>query len=96
VTDRTNPTSQDWYFTFDARFVPPSEVTAVLHELKAKPPKLVILQTESEFDWARSHRPPYVLNYQDSVLQPIYQYLIDNYTTVVVVDDIHVLVPSSP
>ena len=94
LTDRVNPTSQDWYLTAGNQFVPPSEIGTVLTELKHDPPKVVVIQSVSEFDWSRSYRPDYVINYTTGRLAPLYEYLTAHYAVVSTVDDIKVLIPS--
>ncbi len=93
LTDRVNSTSQDWYLTSDSRFLPASEIGAVVAELKRDPPKVVVIQTVSEFDWARSYRPDDVIDYKHSKLAPVYDYLTAHYVVVGTVDDINVLIP---
>jgi hypothetical protein len=95
LTDRVNPTSQDWYIYSDAQFVPPSEIDAVLRDLRAHPPKVVILQTVNEIDWPRSYEPGFIVNYQASTLGPIYEYLIQHYLPVATGDGLQLLIPMS-
>ena len=95
LTDRTNPTRQDWFLDSDPRFLPPSEIDAVIRDLQRDPPKVVLLETYSEFDWSREVRPDYVFDYPSSPLAPIYFYLIQHYRVADLAGDIQVLVPQT-
>lgn len=89
VTDRENPSGQDWMSYVN---LSNSEAAAV-HGLESRPPKVVFLQSVSEFDWARSGRADYVVDYSNPPLVTIYDYIRQNYVQVATVDDIAVLVP---
>ena len=95
LTDRTNPTGQDWFLDSDPRFLPPSEIDAVIRDMQRNPPKVVILETYSEFDWSRLARPDYVFDYPASPLAPVYSYLVQHYRLTATAGDIQVLVPQS-
>lgn len=91
LTDRVNPTRQDWLGYIDLYRGEESPV----QDLERDPPKVVVLQTVSEFDWARTHRRDYVIDYQTSSLADIYAYVKANYMQVATVDDLMVFVPVS-
>jgi hypothetical protein len=89
LTDRVNPTRQDWYVDPD---LPPTVVESILREIELRPPKVVFLQSVSEYDWSRSLRPDYLVDYPNSNKAPIYRYLLAHYEQVGLIDDIAVLV----
>jgi len=90
LTDRVNPTRRDWMIEPD---LAPSVVDSVLRDIEQRPPKVVFLQSVSEYDWSRSLRPEYVIDYPNSRKARIYKYLLERYEQVATVDDIAVLVP---
>ncbi len=93
LTDRINPTRQDWLIDPD---LPPAEVDSVLRDIERHPPKVVFLQSVSEYDWSRSLRPDYLVDSSSRKKAPIYQYLLQHYEQVATVGDITVLVPRAP
>lgn len=93
LTDRVNPTNQDWYLTADKRLVSPSEVDTVLTEVQRDPPRVVLMQKTSEFDWQRTYSPDLVIDYSNGVLAPLHAYFLEHYRVVATVDDITVMVP---
>jgi hypothetical protein len=93
LTDRVNPTRQDWFTEAD---LAPTLVDSVLRDIELRPPKVVFLQSVSEYDWSRSHRPDYLIDYPHSRKARVYQYLLDRYEQVATVDDISVLIPRRP
>jgi hypothetical protein len=92
LTNRMNPTRQDWLGYID---LTPGEETP-LQDVQRNPPRVVIVQSVSEYDWARSGRADYVVDYTQTGLAPLYEYLMQNYVQVATVDDIAVLVPRAP
>jgi hypothetical protein len=90
LTDRVNPTRRDWMIEPD---LAPAVVDSVLRDIEQRPPKVVFLQSVSEYDWSRSHPHKYLIDYPNSRKARIYQYLLDRYEQVAAVDDIAVLVP---
>jgi hypothetical protein len=91
LTDRVNPTRQDWLGYIDLARGEESPV----QDLQREPPKVVVLQTVSEFDWARTYRHDYVIDYMSSGMAAIYAYVKANYVQVASVDDLMVMVPRS-
>ncbi len=95
LTDRANPTGQDWYLQAASTFVSDQEVAADLSAIRERPPKLVVLQTVNEFEWSADQRPLYPENYLASKLAPIYEYIQQNYRVAATVGDIEVLIPNA-
>ncbi len=89
LTDRTNPTRQDWATYIDLAKGEESPVS----DLERNRPKVVVIQSVSEFDWARTYQSEYVINYTGSNLAAIYNFLQVNYVEVTRVGDLIVMVP---
>jgi hypothetical protein len=87
ITGRENSTRQDWYYPF---VVDEPILQQALLDLARNPPKVVLLQTYAEADFARTSP----IDYQSyPALRGIYRYLRLHYASVARAGDIEVLVP---